>query len=108
MDRTNRIVVEIIESELGMGQDVVRTETFSDIHGAVQFCLRFNRDNDQESTPEWYCYAHVEGFAGMIRTRAEGERLVEEWKVRAKRALSAGKGHGQNGTPFPGKGTAWR
>lgn len=78
---TNDVVVEIIESDRLLGQDV-RERTFPDINAAVQFCVRFNKGNDEDKVPEYYCYARIEGFNGMIRTREDAKHVVKTWKTR--------------------------
>ena len=81
---TGDIVVEIVYSERGMGQDIERCIRFTDIRAAVRFCRRYNRGNTGDVAPVWYAYARLEGTRDMIRTRDEVKQVIREWEARRR------------------------
>lgn len=54
--------VDIIESERGWGQKLDETKGFSSYEKAVKFITDFNKDNNQETVPDWYMYARPNNF----------------------------------------------
>ncbi len=84
------IVVEIVDSELGMGQEIPLCIRFTDIRAAVRFCVRYNRDNTDKVVPEFYSYARLEDSLVMIRTREHGKRVIREWEAERRRERKGG------------------
>ena len=54
-----KVKVEIIESELGWGQKVDSTKEFPNREKAVEFCEKYNAQNNLPEVPEWYMYARI-------------------------------------------------
>lgn len=54
-----KVVVQIIESERGWGQQVSYIETYKTLRGAEAFVKRFNARNNLPQTPDWYQYARI-------------------------------------------------
>ena len=54
-----KVKVEIIEYELGWGQKVDSTKTFPNREKAVEFCEKYNAQNNKPVTPEWYMAARI-------------------------------------------------
>jgi hypothetical protein len=54
-----KVKVEIIESERGWGQKVDSTKEFPNREKAVEFCEKYNAQNNLPEVPEWYMYARI-------------------------------------------------
>lgn len=54
--------VTVIESERGWGQRVDEVKEFKSYEEAKRFQLDFNKQNDEDFTPDWYMVAHNPTF----------------------------------------------
>lgn len=53
--------VLIIESERGWGQKIDEVKEFPTREEALTFCTDFNKPNNQDTVPDWYMYAKIDG-----------------------------------------------
>lgn len=54
--------VTIFESERGWGQRVDEVKWFDTYEEAKKFIDDFNKDNNEETVPDWYMYAKASNF----------------------------------------------
>lgn len=56
-----KIIVHIIESELGWGSKLAKVKEFDTHVEAANFCRDYNVENNLPQVPDWYTYATIAG-----------------------------------------------